>query len=72
MAGTGENKIQYNILARTREGKRPLEKSRRRRKDKTKIHPEGTRRIDVEWIHKADGRDNWQADVNAVMNFRVA
>jgi len=36
VAGIGENKIQYNILARTPEGKGPLEKSRRRRKIKRK------------------------------------
>ena len=71
VAGTGDNKNQYNILARTPEGKGPLKKSRRRRKDKTKMHREGSGRIDVECIHTADGRDNWQGHVNAVMNFRV-
>jgi hypothetical protein len=54
MAGTGENKIQYHILERNPEGKRPLEKSRRRRIGKTKIYPEGTDRNDVEWIHQAE------------------
>jgi hypothetical protein len=26
---------------------------------------------DVEWIHLAEDRDQWQADVNTVMNLRV-
>jgi len=51
---TGENKNRCNILVRTPEGKGPLKKSRRRRKDKTKIHPEVNGRNDLEWIHQAE------------------
>jgi hypothetical protein len=54
VVGTGENKYQCNILVRTPEGKGQFEKSRRRRKDKTKMHPEGTGRNDLEWIHQAE------------------
>jgi hypothetical protein len=55
---TGGNKNQYNILARTREVKGPLEKSRHRRKGKTKMHSEETGRNVLEWIHQAGWRDN--------------
>ena len=47
VAGTGDNKNHYNILARAPEGKGILEKSRRRGEGKTKIHPEGSGRNDV-------------------------
>jgi len=52
------------------EGKRPLGRSRGRwddiRMDLTEV-----RREVVDWIHLAQGRDQWWALVNMVMNIRV-
>jgi hypothetical protein len=54
------------------EGKRPLERPRRRwevgiRMDLREIGWGGV----VEWIHLAEDRDRWRAVVNAVMSLRV-
>jgi len=59
------------ILVGKSEGKRPLRRPRRRwenniRMDLKKIVWEG-----VDWMHLAQNRDQWQALVNTVMNFRV-
>jgi hypothetical protein len=59
-------------LVGTPEGKGEFEKSRHSRKGKAKMNPEGNGSKVVEWIHQADGRDNRQADVKEVMNFRVS
>jgi hypothetical protein len=53
------------------EGRRSLERPRRRWEDGIKMD---LREIDwggVEWIHLAKDRDRWRAVVNAVMNLRV-
>jgi hypothetical protein len=59
------------ILVGKSEGKRPLRRPRRRwenniRMDLKKIVWEG-----VDSMHLAQNRDQWQALVNTVMNFRV-
>jgi hypothetical protein len=53
------------------EGKRPLERPRRRWEDVLKMDLRETVRGDVEWIHLAQNRDRWQAVVNAVLNLLV-
>jgi hypothetical protein len=66
-----EGRNVYRVLVRKPEGKRPLERPRRRWEDGIKT---GLREIDwgcVEWIHLAQDRDRWRAVVNAVMNLRV-
>jgi hypothetical protein len=68
--GAGRNV--YRVLVGKPEGKRPLERPRRRWEDGIKMD---LREIGwgegVEWIHLAQDRDRWQAVVNAVMNRRV-
>jgi hypothetical protein len=58
------------VLGKT-EGKRPLERPRRRWEDGIKMNLREIGWGCVEWIHLAQDRDRWQAVVNAVMNLRV-
>jgi hypothetical protein len=53
------------------EGKRPLERPRRRRQDGIKMDFREVGWGCVEWIHLAQDRDLWRAVVSAVMNLRV-
>jgi hypothetical protein len=53
------------------EGKRPLERPRRRWEDAIKMDLKKIGLGGVEWIHLAQDRDQWRAVVNAVMNLRV-
>jgi hypothetical protein len=71
VARMGEGRNVYRVLVGKPEGKRPLERLRRRwecgiRMDLREIGWGG-----VEWIHHAQDRDRWLAVVNAVMNLRV-
>jgi hypothetical protein len=52
-------------------GKRP-EKPRRRWMDNTKMGFREIGRGGMDWIDLAQGRDQWRAFVNTVMNLRVA
>jgi hypothetical protein len=64
----GERRKVYKVLVGKSEGKRPLERPRRRWKDGIRMD---LREIGVEWIHLAQDRDRWRAVVNAVMNLGV-
>jgi hypothetical protein len=70
VARMGEGRNLYRVLVGKTEGKRPLERPRRRWEDGIKID---LRKIGlgVEWIHLAQDRDRWLAVVSAVMNLRV-
>jgi hypothetical protein len=50
------------------EGKRPLGRPRRRWVDNIKMD---LREIGWDWINLAEGRDQWRALVNVVINLRV-
>jgi hypothetical protein len=61
----GEKRNAHRIRMGKPEGKRPLERLRRRWVDNIKIG-------DVtDWIDVAQDRDQWRALVNTVMNLRV-
>jgi hypothetical protein len=63
----GEVRGAYNILVGGPEGRRPLERPRRRWEDNIKMDGFG----DMDWIHWAQDRDRWRALVNTVMNLWV-
>jgi hypothetical protein len=64
-------RLPCKVLIRKPQGKRPLERPRRRweditRKDLREIGWEG-----VEWIHLVQNKDHWRAVVNTVLNLCV-
>jgi hypothetical protein len=67
--GRGEKRVQ--VFGGKPEGKRPLERPRRRWEDGIKMDLGEIGWRGVEWIHLAQDRDRWWALVNTVMNLRV-
>ena len=53
------------------EGKRPLERPRRRRDGNIKMYLQEVGCGGLDWIRVAQDRDRWRARANAVMNLRV-
>jgi hypothetical protein len=53
------------------EGKKPLERPRRRWEDGIRMHLREIGLGSVDWIQLAQDRDRWRALVNTVMNLRV-
>jgi hypothetical protein len=66
----GEKRGAYMILVGRPEGRRPLERPRRRWEDNIKMDPQKVG-WGMEWIELAQDRDKWRAVVNAVLNIRV-
>jgi hypothetical protein len=71
VARMGEERNVYRVWVGMPEGKRPLERPRRRWEDGIKMDLREIGCRGVEWIHPAQDRDRWRAVVNAVMNLRV-
>jgi hypothetical protein len=67
----GERRKAYRILVGKPEGKRPLERPRRRWVDNIKIDLREVGWDGMDWIDLAQDRDRWRTHVNAVMNLRV-
>jgi hypothetical protein len=67
----GGGRSLYRVLVGKLEGKRPLERPRRRWEDMIKMDLREIGWGCVEWIYPAQDRDRWRAVVNAVMNLRV-
>jgi hypothetical protein len=61
----------YRVLMGKPEGKRPLERPRRRWEDGIRMDLREIGWGTVEWIQLAQVRDRWRAVVNTVMNLRV-
>jgi hypothetical protein len=59
------------ILVVKPEEKRPLERSRRRRRDNIKMEFRETELGGMDWIDLAQDRDQWRDLVNMEMNLRV-
>jgi hypothetical protein len=53
------------------EGKRPIERPRRRWEDNININLQEVGCGDMDWIKLAEDRDRWRTLVNAVMKIRV-
>jgi hypothetical protein len=67
----GEVRGAYNILVGNPEGRRPLERPRRRWENNIKMYIGGIGFGDKDWIHLTWDRDRWRALVNTVMSLRV-
>jgi hypothetical protein len=68
----GERRNIYRVLVGDPEGKKPLERLRRRWENNIKMELQevGLRRMDM--IDITQDRDRWRAIVNAVMNLLVS
>jgi hypothetical protein len=67
VAGMGEVRNAYNILAGKAEGKR----SKRKCKDNIKTYLTDVGFKDIDWIHLAHDKDQWRDPVNTVMKLRI-
>jgi len=61
----------YKVFVGKHGGKRPLTRPRRRWEDNIRIDLREIGREFLDWIHLAQGRGQWRALVNTVMNLRV-
>jgi len=61
----------HRVLVRKPEGKRPLERPRRRWEDNIKMDLRKVEGGCGDWMELAQDRDRWRALVSTVMNFRV-
>jgi hypothetical protein len=71
MARMGEKRNAYRILVGNPEGKNPLGRPRLMWVDKIKMDLREIEWNGMDWIDLAQGRDQWRALVNTVMNLRV-
>jgi hypothetical protein len=70
VARVREMRNAYKILFGNSEGKRPLGRPRRRWGHNIRMDVKERGWTDVDWIHLAQGRDQWPALVNTVMDLR--
>jgi len=66
-----EVRIVHRVLVGRPDGKRPLRKPRRRRKDNIKMDLRKIGMDGANWIRLAHDRAQWRAFVNTVMNLLV-
>jgi hypothetical protein len=67
----GERRNAYRILVGKPEGTRPLGRPRRWWVDNIKMDLREIGWDGVDWIYKAQDRDQWRALLNTVLNLRV-
>jgi hypothetical protein len=67
----GEKRNAYMIMVGKPEGKKPLGRPRRRWVNNIKLDLKEIGRDCMDWIDRAQDRDQWRALVNTVMNLRV-
>jgi hypothetical protein len=68
VARMGEGRGVYRVLVGRPEGRRPLGRRRRRWEDNIKMD---LREIGIDWANWIQGRVQWRAFVNTLMNLRV-
>jgi hypothetical protein len=61
----------YRVSAGNPEGKRPLQRPRRRLEDNTNVHLQEVGCGGMDWIDLAQNMNRWRVLVNAIMNLRV-
>ena len=71
MARMGEERGVYRALLGKLEGRRPLERPRRRWVENIRMHLQEVGCGYMDWIGLAPDRDRWRILVGAVMNLRV-
>ena len=71
VARMGEERGMYRVLVGKPEGKRPLERPRRRWVDNIRIDLREVGCGYMDWIGLAQDRDRWRTLVSAVINLRV-
>jgi hypothetical protein len=71
VARMGEGRGLYRVLVGRPEGKRPLERPRRRWEDNIRMDLRVIGIYGVNWIGLAQDRVQWRTFVNTVMNLRV-
>jgi hypothetical protein len=60
----------YGVFVGKPEGKRPLERPRRRWKDNIRKDLREMGWEDVDWMYLTEGRNQWMSVVNTLMNLR--
>jgi hypothetical protein len=68
----GERRGVNKLLVEKPAGKRQMGRPRRRWEDNIKMDVQEVGCGVLDWIELAEDRSRWQANVNAVMNIRVA
>jgi len=71
VAHMGEERWVYKVLVGKPEGKRPLERTRRRWVDNIRMDLQEVGCGYMEWTGLVQDRDRWRTLVSAVMNLRV-
>ena len=71
VARMGEERAVYRVLVGKPEGKRPLERPRRKWVDNIRMYLQEVGCGYVHWIGLTQDRDRWQMLVSEVMNLRV-
>jgi len=67
----GEDRGVHRVLVGKPEGKRPLERPRRRWEDNIKMELQEVGRSRWDWMELAQDRDRWRALVGTVRDFRL-
>ena len=71
MARMGEESVVYRVLVGKPEGKRPLDRPRRKWVDNIRLDLQEVGCVYMDWTGLAQNRNRWRTLVSAVMNLRV-